>query len=162
MSASVTSLAAILEQEIAVAEELDRNLAAQKQAIIDWNVESLLERLAAREPWLRLLADLEQQRGAVLSEAGLERTALNLRQLIATLPAGSAAAAQLIQLQGRAREVFVRLQTEERHLSGVMANLLSHVHEALALLSEPKVPLYSENGSGGGPRGTAALLHSRA
>jgi len=58
MSLALDRLAAILEQELAVAEELETNLAAQKQAIVDWNIENLLGQIAARESWLRLLGEL--------------------------------------------------------------------------------------------------------
>jgi len=71
----LTDLTQILEAEISVGEELRRNLSAQKQAIVDWNVAALFEQIEAREPWLRSLGELEERRCRFLNEGNFFKEA---------------------------------------------------------------------------------------
>lgn len=162
MSIAMEQLTAILEQEITVAEELERNLAAQKQAVIDWNVEALLAQIAAREPWLRQLGDLEQKRQEFLTGSGVYHALTTLRQLLAHLPAHSPEYARLKGLHERTRAVFTRLQADEQNLHSVMSQISAHVQEALGTFTQPALSLYGESGAAGGAQPAAsALLQSR-
>ena len=55
MSKDLAELLSVLENEVLVGEELSRNLEAQKNAIVEWDIAKLLEQIDAREPWLRSL-----------------------------------------------------------------------------------------------------------
>jgi len=161
MSMALERLAAILEEELAVAEELQTNLAAQKQAIIDWNVEALLAQIAARESWLRLLGELEQKRSEYLRQSGIPQRLATLRQLLAGLPADGPEYRRMSGLQERTREVFSRLQADQRMLDGVMGHISAHVQEALGTLTRPGLSLYGESGVAGSAPAASALLQSR-
>ena len=161
MNPSLNDLAAILEKEIAVAEDLEVNLSAQKQAIIDWNVDALLDEIEAREPWLRVLDELEQKRTDLVLQAGLGAGAVTLRRLIAALPAHAPQLPRLRALQQRARNIFTRLQAGEQTTHSLMANILAHIHEAFGALTQPAVSLYGESGAADMPRPSSALLQSR-
>ena len=161
MSMAVDRLAAILEQEIAVAEELEHNLAAQKQAFVDWNVEALLAQVAAREPWLHQLVDLEQKRSEFLSQSGMHQTLTTLRQLLAGLPSDSPEFKRMSDLQARTRAVFSRLQADQQNLHSMMSHVAAHVRDALGTLSQPGLSLYGESGVAGSAPAASALLQSR-
>ena len=161
MSIALDRLAAILEQEITVAEELEHNLAAQKQAIVDWNVEALLGQIAARESWLRLLGELEQKRSEFLSQSGMPQALTTLRQLLADLPPGAAEFSRMSALRERTRAVFARLQADQQNLHSVMHHISAHVQDALGSLTRPTLSLYGESGVAGGAPAASALLQSR-
>ena len=161
MTMALDRLAAILEQEIAVAEELETNLAAQKQAVVDWNVEALLAQISARETWLRLLGELEQKRQDYLSQSGIDKTLTTLRQLLAGLPPGSPEYGRMTALQDRTRAVFTRLQADQQILHGVMTHMAAHVQDALGTLNRPGLSLYGESGITGNAPTPSALLQSR-
>ncbi len=161
MDARATRLADVLEEEISVGEELERNLAAQKKALIGWDVGGLLEQITAREPWLRVLAALEIKRKEILEETELSNNAAPLRQLLAKLPGELPEAQRLNYLRQRGREIFMRLQSDERALHELMENLLAHIQEALQPLLHPSLPLYGESGVAEPPRPPSALIHSK-
>jgi len=161
MSIALDRLATILEQELAVAEELEQNLTAQKQAIVEWNVEALLGQIAARESWLRLLSELEKRRSEFLSQSGMTQTLTTLRQLLAGLPADSAEFNRVSGLQQRCRAVFARLQADQQNLHRVMSHISAHVQDALGTLSQPELSLYGESGVAGSKQAASALLQSR-
>ena len=77
-------LTRLLREELSVGEQLEQNLAAQKKAIVAWDVVQLLELIDAREPWVRRLGQLESQRADWLSRSAPQLS--TLRQLIAQLP----------------------------------------------------------------------------
>ena len=162
MNPSLNELVGILEQEIAVAEQLERNLSAQKQAIIDWNIDALLAETEAREPWLRRLDELEQRRLNCLTPVGRNGGSIKLRQLIARLPHNTPDAARLRVLQEHTRNIFTRLQADEQTTHSLMANILAHIHEAFGALTQPAVSLYGESGAPDSQRPSSALLQSRA
>lgn len=161
MSMALERLAAILEEELAVAEELQTNLAAQKQAVIDWNVEALLGQIAVRESWLRLLGELEQKRSEYLRQSGIPQRLTTLRQLLAAMPADGPEYRRLSGLQERTREVFARLQADQRSLHSVMGHISAHVQEALGSLNQPGLALYGESGLTDSTPAASALLQSR-
>ena len=162
MNACLAELAAILEQEIAVAEELERNLAAQKQAVLYWNMDQLIARVDARAPWLGKLEALEQQRAECLGRAGFDHRQTTLRHLLAVLPPKTPERDRLAALQGDSKKIFNRLQADERHLHELMENLLTLIHGALESLMSPASTTYSETGATEAPGPHTALLHSRA
>jgi len=162
MNACLTELAAILEQEIAVAEELERNLSAQKQAVIEWNMDQLIAQVDARAPWLGKLEALEQQRAECLDRAGFDHRLTTLRHLLAGLPPKTPERDRLAALQGDSKKIFSRLQADERLLHELMENLLAHIHGALKSLVPPASTTYGETGVAEPPRPETALLHGRA
>jgi flagellar biosynthesis/type III secretory pathway chaperone len=162
MNPSLNELAGILQEEIAVAEELDRNLSAQKNALIDWNVDGLLAAIEAREPWLRLLDELEQKRTRLVARASLGKGPLKLRQLIAALPSNAPELPRLRPLQERASHLFTQLQADEQTMHDLMSNILAHIHQAVDALTQPAVARYSESGAPDSQRPSSALLQSRA
>lgn len=161
MSIALERLAAILDQELTVAEELENNLAAQKQAIVDWNVEALLGQIAARESWLRLLGELEQKRSEFLNQSGMHRALTTLRQLLADLPPNAPEFKRMSVLQDRTRAVFARLQADQQNLHSVMSHISAHVQDALGSLTQPGLSLYGESGIAGNAPVASALLQSR-
>lgn len=160
MTISLNELAAILEQELAVAEKLENNLAAQKQAIVDWNAEALLATIDAREPWLRRLEELEAERSACLAQHDDHGKKLSLRDLLALAPPATPELPQLRALQQRAKRIFTRLHTDERRFNALLKNLSNLIDEAWSPLAQSAAPTYGENGAGQRP--TVNLLHSRA
>jgi len=162
MNACLSELAAILEQEIAVAEELERNLSAQKQAVLDWNMDALLAEIDARAPWLSLLAQLEHKRADCLCQSGFDGAAVTLRQLLGALPPNAPERDRLTVLQGDSKKIFRRLQADERYLHELMENLLGHIHGALNSLLPPGSATYGETGVAELPRPETTLLHGRA
>lgn len=161
MTIALERLAAILEQELAVAEELENNLAAQKRAIVEWNVEALLEQLAARESWLHLLADLDDKRRQFLNQSGLPQRLTTLRQLLAGMSPAAPEYGRLSELQARSRAVFTRLQADQRQLHAVMGHIAAHVQEALTSLTGSGPAIYGETGVAGSAPVASALLQSR-
>ena len=161
MNAQVTQLADVLEEEVSVGGELERNLAAQKQAIIGWDVAGLLEHITAREPWLRALGALEIKRKEILQGTELANDAATLRQLLAQLPKDAPEAQRLRQLRERGSAIFTRLNGDEQALHGLMENLLGHIQEALRPLLRSVAPLYSETGAAEPARPPSALIHSK-
>jgi FlgN protein len=161
MNGHATQLADVLEEEVSVGEELERNLVEQKRALIGWDVAGLLEQITAREPWLRALGALEHKRKEVLDEIHLSGNAVTLRQLLAALPEDAPEAARLRHARERGREIFTRLDRDERALHGLMENLLSHIQEALRPLLRSASSLYSETGTKESVRPPSALIHSK-
>ena len=161
MNAHVTQLAEVLEEEISVGEELERNLAEQKRALIGWDVASLLEQIKAREPWLRTLGALEIKRKEILRGTELSKNAGTLRQLLAKLPKDGPEARRLHHLRMRGGEIFTRLESDEHAFHGLMENLLGHIQEALRPLLRSASPLYGETGTSEPVRPPSALIHSK-
>ena len=162
MSLSLQNLATIIEQEMAIAEQLGRNLSAQKQAVIEWDMDNLLAHIEARGPLLHSLAELEQQRSNCLGDAGFDHNSVRLRQLIAALPSNSAEWERLAALQRSTKAVFQRLQVDEHYLHELMENLLAHIHGALNSLIPPERPIYGESGAAELTRPASTLFHGKA
>lgn len=162
MNSYLTKLVGVLNQEIAVGEELSRNLDAQRRALVAWDVVSLLLEIEAREPWLRMLGQLEEKRVAVLKEFAPAGAPATLREMIAQLPADQAERERWRDLQERERALFSRIHAEERDLNALMENLASHINEALGIFTRPAVPLYGETGAADAQRPSAALIQRQA
>jgi hypothetical protein len=158
----LSDLARVLEEELAIGDELRRNLSAQKEAILAWNVAALLEQIEARKVWLSLLGELEERRRQILSAAGIANEASSFRRALTLLANGSAEKIQLLALGTRTRHVFTELQSEEGYLHKLMNNLHSHLEAALTPLLRPLSPTYGEDGIPERPRLPSALLRSRA
>jgi flagellar biosynthesis/type III secretory pathway chaperone len=161
MNKDLTRLAEVLEEEIAVGEELCRNLAAQKKALIAWDIVDLLGKIETREPWLRRLGELEERRNGLLLQSDAFTASATLRQAIAQLPIESVDRARLVALRERTRIVFNRLQTDEKDLHDLMGNLMALIQEALSPLLEPMGPTYGERGTAERRRPASALLQSK-
>jgi len=162
MSLHLAELAAVLKEEIAIAEELSRNLTAQQAAIVAWDASRLLQELERREDWLRTLGLLEQRRSEILKQITFPSEPVTLRRLVADLPPKCSERAHMGRLRERASDVFTRLQAEEHYLSGLMETLLSHIQGALSPLVRATAPVYTETGAAGPERPQSALVHSKA
>jgi flagellar biosynthesis/type III secretory pathway chaperone len=158
----LNQLAAVLEEEIAVGEELRRNLAAQKQAIVEWDVAQLLEQIEAREPRLVCLSQLEKKRSEILKQMAPSSVPTTLTQLLVQLPPNEVIYERLRELRERARNIFNRLQADEKNLHGLMESLLEHIQEALRPLMLPSVSLYGDTGVASGQRPAAGLIQGKA
>lgn len=161
MIAHLAQLTAVLEEEISVGEELERNLAAQKKALVGWDVAELLQQITAREPWLRSLDALEKKRTDILKEMRSSKEAVTLRQLLSAFPQDASETARLRCIRERARETFTRLHNDEGTLHQLMKNTLAHIQEALRPLLHSVAPLYGETGAEEPLRPTSALIHSK-
>jgi flagellar biosynthesis/type III secretory pathway chaperone len=162
MSDCFQDLAEVLEQESTVGDELCRNLTAQKNALAAWDIDELLRQIEAREPWLRLLGDLEDRRRSILRFRESLGNGASLRQMIAELPAASPLIIRLAVLRERNQNIFARLQSEERDLQGVMKHLSGYIQEALQPLLQPAVPTYGVSGASDAQRPASALIKSQA
>jgi len=162
MNPEMNDLAAVLEEEIAVGEELSHNLAAQRQALSCWDMDALIAKIEARGPWLRSLGELEVRRQNLLTQGGAPNESVTLSRLIAACPEDLPARHRLQTVQARARETFARLQADERNVNGLMENLLSHLNEALRPLARPAVSLYGDTGAAAVQRPSSALIRNKA
>ena len=162
MNGKMDDLAAVLEEEIAVGGELSRNLAAQRQALVAWDMDALIAEIQAREPWLRTLGELEARRQNLLTQWGAPNESVTLSRLIATSAESLPARRQLQTVRARAQETFVRLQADERNVNELMENLLSHLNEALRPLARPAVALYGDTGATTAQRPSSAFIRSKA
>jgi len=162
MNVDLTKLFAVLESEIAVGEELQRNLEAQKRAILLWDMGSLLEQIEAREPWLRSLNQLEEERSKILRRINPTTAAMTLRDIISMLPQGRPEGALLDTLRERTRMVFTHLHNEEQSLHELMQTLLAHLQGALSSLTRPLAPVYSETGIASPVKFESGLLNGKA
>ena len=160
MTVSLDDLAAILEQELVVAQELENNLTAQKQAIVDWNAAELLAAVDSREPWLRRLGALEQARARCLAQADEPDKNISLRALLARAPQSASAAPRLRLLQQQTKEIFTRLYADERRFNALLKNFSQLIDEAWSPLLQAAPPTYGENGAE--QRQAGNFLHSRA
>jgi flagellar biosynthesis/type III secretory pathway chaperone len=161
MNNHLNELAEVLEAELSVGEALCRNLEAQQKALLAWNIADLVDRIEAREPWLRSLGELEQRRSHIVSQSVGLASSPRLRQLIGQLPKDAPERARLNRLQEQTREVFLRVRWDEQYLHGLMENLLRLLQEALAPLMQPNLPTYDESGATERQRPVSALLQSK-
>jgi hypothetical protein len=162
MTGPLNDLAALLEEEIAVGEELSRNLAAQRRALICWDIDALIAEIEAREPWLRSLGELEVRRQNLLTRMAAPNESVTLSRLIAECPSSLPTRLHLQTVRARARETFVRLQADERNMNGLMENLLSHINGALGPFARPAVALYGDTGAATPQRPSSAFIRSKA
>ena len=159
----LAELEAIIEEEILVGEALRRNLEEQKNAVLAWDVVALMQQVDAREGWLRSLGHLEKRRQQVMEGIIIPHLSrpMTLRELIATLPSGKPERERLSKLQEAVRKVFTRLQADERHVHGLIENILAHVQEALTPLMQSDVSLSGETGVAMS-RSRPGLIHGKA
>ena len=106
MNNDLNELADVLEDEVALGETLCRNLEAQKNALIAWNMADLLAHIEAREAWLRSLGELEQRRSRIVAQSDAFTAAPRLRQVIAALPTQSPDRTRLTRLHEQTRPDF--------------------------------------------------------
>jgi hypothetical protein len=162
MTADLDDLVAILEEEIAVGEELRHNLACQRQALVDWNMEALIAGIEIREVRLRSLGDLERRRLKILTQDGSADSPIKLKQLISQSSEGLPARVRLQSLRTRALETFSRLQADERSVNGLMEDLITHLRDALTPLTRSSVSLYGERGATAPQRPATIFIRNKA
>jgi hypothetical protein len=161
VKADWNDFAALLDEQAAVGDELRRNLAAQRQALVAWDMEALIAGIDARESYLRSLDELERRRIAVLEQAGVTDTSFQLKQLIAQIPDGLPVRRRLQTARARALETFTRLQADERNLNSFMASLLEHLRDAVSPLARSDVSLYDDTGAAALQGPVSAFIRNR-
>jgi hypothetical protein len=161
MNLEMNALATVLEEEIAIGDQLRLNLAAQRDALVAWDMDALNARIEAREAWIRSLGELEARRARILEMQTGPGHLITLRELIGACTEDLPGRQRLESLRVRARETFVKLQADERDLNGLMATLLSHFHAALEPLASPSVAVYCESGAAASERPSSALIRSK-
>lgn len=140
------NLSEVIEKETALGEELLHNLAAQREAILSWDICALLSRIEEKEAELRSLGALEECREHIVEElCGSAEKTPSLQEILHE-PPFRPETARLASLRLRAQEIYTRLRLEERRLQGLMETLLTHLQEALRTLSQPAVHLYAQKG----------------
>lgn len=145
-TAAVADLIAVLEAEVGLGESLQRNLAAQREAILAWDMESLLQRVEARETHLRTLAELERGRTELVKALPVGMASSDLSHLIAQLASHAKEQKQLRVLQKRSRQIFTRLLAEERTLQALKENLVAHIHDAMGQVLQKHPSVYGGSG----------------
>ena len=146
MTEELTDLAALIGDEISVGRDLLENLSAQRQAILDWKISSLIERIESRESLLSSLSALERRRREIAGRlGGADNATISLTEILCRFCAADQAG-ELQRLQDEARRTYTRLQAEEKSLLNLMENLLQHIREALSPLTRSDVRLYGEQG----------------
>lgn len=161
MNGLIDELASVVEAELAVGEELYRNLQAERQAILAWDSAKLAEFLEAKEGLLHSLGKLEESRFLILGSMGRLRNSDPLRDHIRELPEGSPERLRLSDLRERSHSTFLKIQADERYLQGLMANLLAYIRQALDLPAKVSAPLYGETGTVRDQRPDAGLMYKK-
>jgi hypothetical protein len=161
MNLEMNALATVLEEEIAVGDQLRLNLAAQRDALVAWDMDALNAKIEAREAWIRAFGELEGKRARIVEMQSARRHLVTLRELIGACSDDLPARQRLESLRVRARETFLKLQADERDLNGLMETLLSHFHAALEPLASPPVAVYCESGAAACERPSSALIHNK-
>ncbi len=139
---TLAELLAVFEDEVQLGETLLSNMNAQKEAILDWNSSALLLHVEEKERLVRQLATLEHKQQHIvrqlLGEHGLPKAdgASALKLLLTNLPA-TPQRATLGHVQQRAWQVYSRLRAGEKHLTTLMGMLLTHIGEALDVVTRP-------------------------
>jgi flagellar biosynthesis/type III secretory pathway chaperone len=162
MNLELNHLAGILDEEIAVGDELRRNLAAQRQALVAWDMETLVATIEAREVWIRSLSELEVRRVRIVRRQNPSNYSVTLSHLITACPEGLPVRQRLQSVRARARDIFLRLQADERDLNQLMENLQSHLYEAFKPLGGPSLRLYGDTGTAAPQRVLSALIRNKA
>jgi hypothetical protein len=162
MNLALNDIALVLEQEIALGDKLRLNLAEQRDALVAWDLDALLARIEEREAWIRRLGELEARRARIVELRADSPKTITLRKLIEEWPKDIPARQRLQLVRARAREIFLRLQAEERDLNYVMEALLSHFHVALKPLATSSVAVYCESGKTASTGAASALICNKA
>lgn len=160
MNLEVSKLIAVLEAELVAGENLQRNLVCQKEAIVAWDVETLLAHVEAREICVRGLAELESHRIEALAALPITPAPSELSQVIAQIPAREQE--RLRNLQRRSRKTFMRLRAEDETLQALKQNLIGHIHEAMNQLAHQGASVYGESGQAATSRCPPGLIYEKA
>ena len=160
MTQELSELAAVIGEEISLGQDLLDNLSAQRKAILTWKISALIERIENREALLCSLGAVEQKRLKIVADLGGENVKLSLQEILGRASPG-AQVSELLRLREQARQMYTRLQAEERSLLSLMENLLDHVREALRPLSAPEVRLYGEQGTSAASRASSGLIEGK-
>jgi FlgN protein len=162
MNLEINELAALLEEETAIGDQLRLNLAAQRDALARWDMDALNAIIEARESWIRSLGELEARRARMVKINSGSGHLSTLRELIMACSADQPARRRLESVRARARETFLRLQADERDLNGLMATLVSHFQAALKPLASPSPAVYGESGAAASAPPSSALINNKA
>jgi hypothetical protein len=160
MTQELTELAAAIEEEIALGQDLLDNLSAQRKAILGWKISTLIERIESREALLLSLGAVEERRQRIASQLSGADAQISLKEILSRT-SSSQPTTELGRLREEARRTYTRLQAEEKGLLALMENLLAHIREALSPLMFPEVRLYGEQGASGASRPSSGLIEGK-
>lgn len=160
-SQDLKELSGVIEQEIRIGESLLQNLAFQREAILAWDVPLLMSRIGERESQLRGLSELEERRCRVVKRlVPPAAEGLSLQEVTERF-SNEPEAVRLRQLRLRAREIYVRIQEEEKRLAVLMESLLGHLREALRPLMDTAADVYGAKGVSRSRRPRAGLIQGK-
>src|ERR1700741_675660 len=128
MFPDVSSLIVILQAELEIGESLQKNIAEQRRAIIDWDLEALLKLVEQHQGFIEALGKSEERRIQALASHG--STALS--KLLTCIPSETGEYSQLRDLRGRSLEVFERLLSDEERLHTLKSNVVGHLNHAIS------------------------------
>jgi len=157
---NIQELSDVLQEELEVAESLSRNLQAQKDAILKWDIETLIARAEERELQAKKLETLEQRRKSVIEEL-TEDKQITLKEFVAKFSPASEAS-RLLALRQNLKNIFSRLRIEEKKVLLLMQNILDNLREALGLLQYCPVRVYEKEGRASEPRPESGLIKVKA
>lgn len=161
MVADFSEIIGILEAELVAGQNLQRNLDAQKQAILDWDVDALLSHVEAREAALRDLGELEAKRLRVVGELPFTPMPQVLSQLIAQVPRGRPERKRLRELQTRSRKTFFQLCAADQKLEAMKRNMLGHIRDAMSHIKQKDAWAYGESGRPESSRASSELINEK-
>jgi|KBSMisStandDraft_5_1062788.scaffolds.fasta_scaffold192747_1 hypothetical protein len=142
MFPDLSSLIAILEAELEIGEALQKNIAEQRQAIIDWNLEALLKLVEQHQGLIEALGKSEERRTEVLAS----HASAGLSKLLTSIPTDTGEYRQLSDLRKRSLERFKRLLSDEEGLHALKNNVVGHLNHAIATTVERGGSVYGDTG----------------
>jgi hypothetical protein len=157
---SLSDLAAVLEDEIRVGEQLIRNLDGQKSAVLAWDAAALIARLEEMEVLAGTLDSAEKKRRDIMASVLYSEANLSLGELLARIPPGPFRS-KLGSLRREAREVYGRLSREEKSLLVLVQALAGHLRQAFDGLFARPANLYGEGGALAPPSRESKLVEAK-
>jgi hypothetical protein len=157
---SLNGLAAILEDEVRLGEQLLQNLDAQKSAVLAWDAAALIACLEEMEVLAGRLDSAEKNRRDIMASVLYSEANLSLGELLARIPPGPLRS-KLSSLRREAREVYGRLAREEKSLLVLVRSLAGHLRQAFDGLFHPPANLYGECGALAPPVRESKLVEAK-
>jgi hypothetical protein len=167
MKHALTELAAVMEEEVRIGEELLRNLADQKEAILSWDSSTILARVEEKEVLIHRLGTMEEKRQAIMVQ--LCRSPgknPSLRELLAQLSLEdrkSLGQEELRVKEAKGQESRAQSQESRAKESGSKPLALSSkLSEPLALSSKLSEPLALSHSAGPSVQDRLSYLQHQA
>jgi hypothetical protein len=157
---SLGELAAILEDEVYLGQQLLQNLEAQKSAVLAWDAAALIACLEEMEVLAGRLDSAEKNRRDIMASVLYSEANLSLGELLARIPPGPLRS-KLSSLRREAREVYGRLAREEKSLLALVQSLAGCLQQAFDGLSHRQAGLYGECGALAPPSRESKLVEAK-